>query len=114
MIVSNKTRNSILADKAVIAAGVYQRVKGLLGRSSLQEGEALIIEPCRSVHTFFMRFAIDVLFVNKEGTVIRTLKQIKPYRLSNIYLKAHFAVELPMGTIERTHTAEGDCIEIGS
>ncbi len=67
----NKTKNTILAEEAYIADTVFSRVKGLLGKQSLDEGSALIIKPCNSIHTFFMRFPIDVFFVDRNNKIVK-------------------------------------------
>jgi uncharacterized membrane protein (UPF0127 family) len=84
------------------------RLRGLLGRDGLPEGAALVIEPCTSIHTFFMRFSIDAAFVNKAGRVVRAIAEIKPWRATRIYPSAALVVELPAGTLARTGTLEGD------
>lgn len=97
---------------AIVASTPFKRMKGLLGRKSLGEKEALIIKPCNSIHTFFMRFPIDVLFVDKDNKVIKAISNIKPFRISGVYFGAAFVVELSAGTIKRTHTAESDFLSL--
>ena len=87
-------------------------MRGLLGRSSLAEGEGLLITHCNSIHMFFMRFPIDVVFIDREGRVVGLLEKIRPWRLSPIFLAATKAIELPAGTIARTATLPGDRIEL--
>ena len=94
-----------------MADSPFRRMKGLLGRKGLKPGEALILKPCNSIHTFFMRFAIDVLFVNKDSRVIKAISGIKPFRITYIYYHADFAVELAAGIIQSTSTSLGDLIE---
>ena len=67
-----------LSHNVDIADTFYKRMKGLLGKSGLKTGEALWIKPCMSVHTFFMKFPIDVIFLNKKNHVIATIKNLKP------------------------------------
>ncbi len=86
------------------------RMKGLLGRHALKQGEGLIIRPCQSVHMFFMRFSIDVIFVDKVNIVVGLCPNLRPFNLSPIFWKSACAIELPAGTIERTSTAVGDQI----
>jgi len=113
MQILNATRGTTLATEASRATGVFERMKGLLGRASLAEGEALQIDPCNSIHTFFMRFPIDVLFVDKEGLVLRAFSAIRPWRLTRVYFQAKSVIELPAGTLEKTQTFEGDRIQWG-
>lgn len=110
MKIINKSNNNILADRATIANTAFARMKGLLGRKELSKGEALILDPCNSIHMLFMRFPIDVLFVDKNSRVVKTIFSIKPFQLTRVYFKAKFAIELPSGTILSTSTKEQDPI----
>ncbi len=100
----------MLATRGWRAKKAFERMRGLLGRDGLEEGEGIQIEPCNSIHTFFMRFSIDVLFVDRDGVVIRAFSAIPPWRLTRIYGKARSVIELPPGTLERCQTFEGDHI----
>ena len=104
----NKTKNTIISPNAQIADTPFSRLKGLLGRDGLAAGEALVITQCRSIHMFFMRFAIDVVFVDKNNRVVGTVKRIQPFGLSPYFWRATKALELPEGTIEGTRTMPGD------
>ena len=112
MRIINKTKNTVLAENVVVADTPFSRVRGLLGKRELKPGEALIIKPCNSIHTFFMRFPIDVLFLNKDNRVIDVILSLKPFRLTAIYFNAAFVVELPVGTIQSTSTHKGDTLLI--
>jgi uncharacterized membrane protein (UPF0127 family) len=107
-MILNKTKDCILANKVQTADTPVKRMVGLLGRKSLSQGEALIIKPCNSVHTFFMRFPIDVLFVDKNNLVVKTINNIVPFRISPISFRSKFVIELPVGTIQATKTFPGD------
>ena len=112
MKIINKTRNIVLAEEGSIADCVFSRMKGLLGKKELNKGEALVIKPCNSIHTFFMRFPIDVLFVGKDSRVVKAISCLKPFCLSAIYLNASFTIELPSGTIQSSSTQAGDQISL--
>jgi uncharacterized membrane protein (UPF0127 family) len=112
MKIINKTKNTVLAENVILADTALKRLRGLLHRGQLDPGEALVLRPCNSVHMFFMRFAIDVLFVDKQNRVVKTITRLKPFRISAIYWRSSFAVELPAGTIQATSTMPGDCLEI--
>ncbi len=112
MKIINRKNNIVLADKVAIADTLCSRVVGLLNRCSLAKGEALILKPCWSIHTLFMRFAIDVLFIDKNGKILAALPSIKPFRFSPIYINADLAIELPENTIQTTQTQSGDIIQI--
>jgi uncharacterized membrane protein (UPF0127 family) len=112
MKIFNKTKGTLLADDVILADSFRTRMKGLLGKKDLKSGQALILKPCDSVHTFFMRFAIDVIFVDRQHRVGLALGCLKPWRMSPICWKAQFAVELPSGAILDSRTEKGDEIAI--
>jgi uncharacterized membrane protein (UPF0127 family) len=91
---------------------MWARTKGLLGTSSLEAGDGLLIEPCQSIHSFGMRYPFDAVFINREGKVLHTISRMKPSRLSRHVFGARAVLELPAGTIEATGTAKGDVLRI--
>lgn len=111
MKITNQSNNAILAENAVVAATFLSRIIGLLDRKELLPGQALVIRPCNSVHTFFMRFAIDVVFVDKGNKVVRAINTMRPFRISSVYFSSFSVVELPAGTLRKTSTREGDVLE---
>jgi len=110
MKIINRTTNTVLATEALIADSYFKRLKGLLGVKELRRNAGLVIRPCNSVHTFFMRFPIDVLFVDKNNRIIKTIPHLKPYCFTALYFGAVFVIELPAGTIEATSTQENHTI----
>ncbi|HAH21580.1 MAG: hypothetical protein A2Y00_05745 [Omnitrophica WOR_2 bacterium GWF2_43_52] len=108
MKIINKTRDVLLAEHAVIADKPFVRMKGLLGKKQLLDKHALVLKPCNSIHTFFMRFAIDVLFLDRQNNIVKMYASLKPWRLSGIFPSAFFCIELPSGVINKTHTCIGD------
>ena len=104
----NRRNGALLASQVERAVTVRTRLRGLLGRESLAEGAALVIEPCTSIHTFFMRFPIDAAFVDRAGRVVRAISDLRPWRATRLYPSAALVVELPAGTLARTGTVEGD------
>ena len=90
----------MLVPELEIARTSWSRFVGLMGRGSLPAGHGLWIEPCNSIHMFFMRFAIDVLFLDREGRVKRVLLRLKPWRVSPIVFGARTTVELAAGTLQ--------------
>ncbi len=106
----NQTKNAILSEDLSVANTPFARIKGLLGKKSLGHGQALLIKPCNSIHTFFMNFPIDVIFIDKNNRVVKTISSLKPYRLSAIYFKAYSVIELPVGVIQSTDTHPGDTL----
>lgn len=85
---------------------------GLLKRKSLPPGEALIITRCQSIHMLFMRFSIDAIFVDKNDYVVGLVERIKPFRLSPLFFRSKYVIEVTEGTIVQTGTSIGDKIEI--
>ena len=108
MRIRNATRDTVLADRGEAAVRVGERMKGLLGRDGLEPGEGLHIDPCSGIHTFFMRFPIDVLFLDGSGKVVRAFEALPPWRMTRMYASARSVVELPAGTLAATGTYEGD------
>ncbi len=113
MKLTNVTKGVVLAEEARLADSFLKRLTGLLGKKKLAKSQALIIKPCNSIHTFFMHFPIDVLFVNKNNAVIKVILGLKPFRLSGIYFNAAYAVELPPGTVGSSLSGVGDILSIG-
>lgn len=111
MKVVDKTRNTVLMTHGKIADTFWTRGVGLLNRKSLDDGEGLIIIPNNSVHCFFMRFTIDVVFVSKEQQIVYIYHRMKPWRVSKIVGKAHYVIELPEGAAEKAGAQVGDTVE---
>lgn len=106
--IENATRGTVLATRAELAGSAGTRMKGLLGRTEFPEGEGLIIDPCNSIHTFFMAFAIDVVFVDGQDRVVRVCPRVVPWRLTRIVFRARKVIELPSGTLEKQGAGPGD------
>lgn len=83
---------------------------GLLNRKSLPAGEALVITRCQSIHMFFMRFPIDAIFVDKNDCVTGLVERIRPFRLSPIFFRSSYVIELCTGAIAETRTSLNDKI----
>ena len=111
MLVRNLTRNTELADKAELAGSGAKRSKGLLGRTGLARGEGMWIVPCEAVHTFFMQFPIDLVYLDRKLRIKKIKGNVGPWRISAC-LAAHSVIELPAGTIRDTLTECGDTLEI--
>lgn len=108
MKIINKTKNTILAEDVIIADTLFKRIIGLLGKKGLKQDQALILRPCNSIHTFFMQFPIDVIFVDSDNKIVKAISNMRPFRISGIYFKACSAIELPAQTIEKTSTQRND------
>jgi uncharacterized membrane protein (UPF0127 family) len=108
--VRNTTRNQELSHRTLLADSFTARLVGLLGRRTLPVGEGLHIVPCNSIHTFFMRFPIDVAFLSTEGQVVKTFHALRPWRATSLYPKARSVLELPAGALRDSQTQEGDTL----
>ncbi len=110
MQILNQTRKTILAQKATLADTMASRFVGLLRHDFLAQGQGLIITQCNSIHMFFMKFSIDVIFIDRKKTVVGLVRGIKPFQISPYYWRSDCAIELPEGQIDRTKTVLGDKI----
>ena len=110
----NKTRQLFLATELSLAHTHWSRLRGLLGTSAddFRNGSGLWIRPCRGVHTLAMRFPIDVVYLDRAGTVVHVEHNLQPWRFSPVLMQAASVLELPSHTVARTETALGDRIEI--
>ncbi len=112
MKICNITKGTAIAQSASIAETFLARLIGLIGKDVLQTGEALVIRRCNSIHMFFMRFAIDAIFVDDKNRVTGLAALLKPWHLSPVFWKSSFVIELPAGTIGTSRTSVGDIIEL--
>jgi uncharacterized membrane protein (UPF0127 family) len=101
----------ILAGETTLAKNFAGRLRGLMGRKGLSAGEALILKPCCQIHTFFMRFDIDVIFVDRQGRVLQVVERMPPWRISSLVPQARLVVELPGGSLKAS-VAPGDMIKL--
>jgi uncharacterized membrane protein (UPF0127 family) len=111
VLVRNQTRNTVLGARVDVADTSAKRRTGLLKHTGLAPGEGLWIVPCESVHTFFMKFAIDLIYLDRDRKVRKVRSAVPPWRLSAC-LPAHSVIELPAGTAEETGTRPGDALAI--
>jgi uncharacterized membrane protein (UPF0127 family) len=111
ILVRNQTRDTVLGDSVDIADSSEKRRVGLLKHERLSPGEGLWITPCESVHTFFMKFPIDLVYLDKQRKVRKVRHRVLPWRLS-MCLTAHSILELPAGTAKQTGTLKGDTLII--
>ena len=107
LVARNASLNTVLADRVGVAATRASRAVGLLSRSGLEPGEALWIVPSRGVHTWGMRFTIDVIALDEDGTVIDCVSRLRPWRLRLPRKGTAGVLELPEGTLEASGTVVG-------
>lgn len=112
MKVYNSSKNNLIADDVKAAQNFFARSFGLLSRKSISDGEGLIIKPCCSIHTFFMKFSIDVLFIERNGNIIALYQNVQPWRILPIHLNSHYVIELASGTICAKNIEKGNLITI--
>ena len=110
LIARNASLNTVIADKVGVAATRASRAVGLLTRSGLEPGEGLWIVPSRGVHTWGMRFAIDVVALDEAGTVIDCVSNLRPWRMRLPRAGTAGVLELPAGTLEASRTGMGHTI----
>jgi len=107
LVLVNQRTDEALADRVEVAVTRRDRRKGLLGRSGLEPASALIIAPCFSIHTMFMRFDIDAVFVDEDGRVVKVVRDMTPWRIA-VDPTAHAVVELPAGSLRDRQVNVGD------
>ena len=110
MTVRNAARGTVLG-RVSVASTWWQRTVGLLRTEMLPPGSGLWLSPCRAVHTFFMRYAIDVVFIDTAGKVLHA-KTLVPWRMSRWVPKSRGVLEFPVGTVQSTETQVGDRLEM--
>lgn len=105
-----KNKQIIISEKVKVASSLTSRVLGLMFKKNLSENESLLIEPCNSIHTCFMNFAIDVVFISKDNVVIHVIENMRPWKFSSIYFKSKKVLELKGGTL-KNKILKGDQLE---
>lgn len=106
--VANGRSGAELGDRIAVADGWWSRLRGLLGRPPLEPGEGLLIVPSKGVHMYGMRYAIDVLLLDRDRRVVASYPELRPRRRTPLHRTARYALEVPTGTIEASGTREGD------
>lgn len=111
--VRNVTRGTTVASDVRVARSFFSRGRGLMFASGLSADSGLLIDPCSSIHMFFMRFALDVLYVDRDDRIVRAQRAIKPWRIGPIHTRgAKYVIELPVGTIDRSSSVVGDQLQV--
>ncbi len=110
----NRTRTTYLATELTIARTHWTRFRGLMAAdaSRFRRGQGLWISPSHGVHTFAMRFPIDVVYLDRARIVVHVEEELKPWRLAAVRIQATSVLELPIGTIRESQTALGDQVDI--
>ena len=111
MALTNSRTGAVIASSVELAMTSAERRRGLLGRDSMAPHSALVITRCNAVHTFWMRFAIDVAFVDSSGTVKKVVEGLVPWRMAGT-LFASTAIEFPAGTLKNGALQVGDRVNL--
>ena len=112
LVARNVDTGELIASRVTVATKKVDRAIGLLRHSTLAPGEGLLITPCRGVHTCGMRFTIDIVALDQEGTVVDAVRELQPWRIRLPRRGAVSVLELPAGSLSRTQTACGHRIEL--
>jgi uncharacterized membrane protein (UPF0127 family) len=108
----NVTRGTQLTECGRVADNALTRLVGLLRDKMLAHGDGLWIVPCNSIHSFWMKFDFDAVFLDKNLKVVHLVREMKPGRISKIVFAAHSVLEVPAGLIAKTATELGDTFEM--
>src|SRR5438874_12910243 len=106
-VVAVIAEGSIMCERCVVAVRMLSRMRGLLGRRGLDSGEGILIRPAPSIHTFFMRFPIDAVFLSRDGEVLKVAERVPPWRARSCR-HSYAVLELAAGEAERRGIAVGD------
>jgi uncharacterized protein len=102
-----RENGDVVCEDCVVADSPVSRMRGLLGRKELRQGEGILLRPAGSIHTFFMRFPIDAVFLDREFRVLGISDDIRPWRAAS-KRGAHAVLELPAGESARRGLEVGD------
>ena len=112
MVILNLTKQTVPARCAHYAAGFGERLSGLIGKRFSASMDGMVFDRCNAIHTFFMRYPIDVIFADEKYQVLKTVPAFPPWRPFLACKNAFYVIELPAGTLESTATAPGDQLDL--
>lgn len=112
MEIYNTTRQVVLAKEVQVAFSFWSRLKGLLGKRELPVGQGLLLKPCNAVHSYFMSFSIDVIFLDEEMAIVHIIEGMPPFRLSPVIREASSVLELPAGVTRLSGSRVGDRLSL--
>ena len=112
MQVDNQTRDRPLITRGELADTFWTRFRGLMGRTSLPEGGGLVLKGEKNIHTFFMKFPIDVVYADQTWRVVRVDTAMPPSRVAPFVARSTYILELPAGVIQATGTSVGDQLNL--
>jgi len=111
LVLVNRETAQTISTAVEVAASRGTRRRGLLGRDGMDQSQALVLAPCCAIHTAFMRFAIDVVFVDARGRVLKIVRELPPWRMA-VAPRAHAVIELAAGALRSRALKVGDSIEL--
>ncbi len=112
MRIINGANEKIIGANIKIAQTFFARLKGLMFQKSLMDGEGLLLCPCNMIHTFGMKFPIDVVFLSKKYVVLETVENLKQNKATSMIKGAAYTLELPVGIIKKANINKGDQIVV--
>jgi len=111
LVLVHRQTSQTISSLVEVAATRRTRRRGLLGRKTMDASEALIIAPCFAIHTAFMQFAIDVVFIDSRGRVLKIVRELRPWRMA-IAPRAHAVIELAAGALKSRDLKVGDAVDL--
>ncbi len=108
--VINETQNEVIFEKGLLANNFFDRFRGLMARKRINDNEALCIVPCKGVHTFFMKFSIDVIHIDRNDNICYIEKNLKPWKMGKIVKTTSYVIEMKAGRAERLNLKVKDKI----
>jgi uncharacterized membrane protein (UPF0127 family) len=109
-VVESKT-NTVLAQNVKVADSFWDRTMGLMFKKDLTGMDGLLLNPCNSIHTSFMRFSLDAIFLDKENKIVKIIRDMKPWRMTRMYFRANKVLEMKAGTFP-IEINEGEQLEV--
>lgn len=110
--IRRQSDREVIADQGRVADTFWRRFKGLMGVRQFPTGHGLLIVPAKGIHTHFMSIPIDVLYLDREGTIVDMDVEMRPWRIGRVRRQAHQVLELPAGTIASRGLQVGERLEI--
>lgn len=110
--VINQRSGQVIAENILYANSMYKRFIGLMGKNEINHNEGVFLTPCNSIHMMFMKFPLDIIFLDRKNKVIHITENIKPWQISRIVFKAQSVLEVMAGKARETDLQVGDKIEI--
>ena len=112
LVARNDTRNTDLVTHGRVASRPCSRIRGLIGTAPLRAGDGLWITPCNGIHMWFMSYALDIVYLDKDMRVIAIDENMRPWRTGRIVRGGRSVLELPAGTVQATSTCVGDALSL--